>query len=419
MVIGGVVIALVIIGSVASSGPKGTTVYVETVGHRDIESIVSAPGEVDPKVKVNISAHVIGKIERLHFKEGDAVRKGQRLVDLERVSYVAQRERMRSELANRRIEVNRARIALKNSDLQFKRAQRLREQGVQAEELFDQTALQYENAKANLAGAEESIHQAQALLAQAEEDLSRTTIVAPMDGKVVELNAHEGEVVITGTMNNPGSVIAVLADLSEVLVVAEVGETEIVRIRTGQPARVHVDAVPDKVYNGNVVEIGSSANTSRSAATGSGIRYFRVKIGLTDADERLRPGMTAQVDIVTEALKSVIAVPVQSVVERDPASLQKAKSKKKENAGDRDESALEKKYVFAVEKEKTKMIEVRTGISDATHVAITAGLTGGESIVTGPFRTIKKLKNEETVVPKKESKEKETASDEDDEKDEQ
>lgn len=407
LTLGAIVLIVILVASLSSGGAKGEKVYVEPVKRRDIESVVSAPGEVDPKVKVNISAHVIGKIEKLYFKEGDTIRRGQRLVELERVAYVAQRARMASMLANGRIEARRSRINLTNAETQFKRAQRLQEQGISAQELFDRSALELENSRAGLASAEEGVRQAAAGLAQAEEDLARTTIVAPIDGKIVQLNAHEGEVVITGTMNNPGSVIAIIADLSEILIEAEVGETEVVRMRVGQPAKVKVDAVQDFEYSGQVAEIGSSATAK---AGSSGLRYFTVKVGLQNADERLRPGMTAQVDIITESAKNVFSVPVQSVVERAPGSKGKA-------ASDEDDSDVKKlKYVFVVEKDKARMVQVTTGISNATHVAITSGLKEGDSVVTGPFRLFKKLKDGQTVVPESEKKRLEDEKKDSDEK---
>ena len=392
---GAVLLLVIIIASAAGGDKKGETVYVEPVQRRDIQAVVSAPGEVDPKVKVNISAHVIGKIEKLYFKEGDTVRKGDRLVDLERVAYVAQRDRMRSEVANRRIEVNRARISLANAESQFKRAQELSQQGIQAQELFEQTRLQRDNARAALASAEEAVRQAQAGLAQAEDDLERTMIVSPIDGKVVQLAAQEGEVVITGTMNNPGSVIAVIADLSEILVQAEVGETEITGIRVGQEARVRVDALPGRTFDGRVAEIGSSASVR--AGAGSGIRYFRVEITLTNPDESLRPGMTSQVEIVTDAAKNALTVPIQSVVERDPKTL-KVRTGKNQRAGD---SPLGK-FVFIYENEKATLRPVTTGISSDTHVAIVSGLEEKHQVITGPFRTLRKLENGATVRPEEE-----------------
>ena len=387
------IIAIIIIASIASGGPEGEKVFTEKAATRTIESVVTAPGEIDPKVKVNISAHIVGKIEKLYFNEGDTVRRGQKLVELEKPLYVAQRDRLNAELASRRVEVQRARAALRTAESQYRRAQSLSNQGIQAQELLEQSRLAYDNAQAALAAAAQGVNQAEAGLRSAAEDLSRTTIVSPLDGKVVQLNAREGEVVVTGTMNNPGSVIAVIADLSQILVEAEVGETEVVNVKNGQQAKIRVDAIPDHQYTGHVVEIGSSAAV-RSGA-GAGIRYFTVKVAIDDADERLRPGMTSQVSIVTSRAVNTIAVPIQCVVERVPGK----------KADDQDDDAPKKKYVFLVKDGKARLAEVGTGISDATHVAISGGVQGGEELISGPFRTLKKLNDGDAVqVTKEETK---------------
>jgi HlyD family secretion protein len=396
LIIGGVAIVLIaiIIASVKGGGPKGTKVHSEKAAKNTIEAEVNAPGQIDPKVKVNISAHIVGKIEKLYFVEGDAVKRGQKLVELEKPLYIAQRDRLRAELASRRVEVQRARAALRIAEAAYQRAQSLSRQGIQAQELFDQARLGYDNALAGLAAAEQGVYQAQAGLRSAEEDLSRTTILSPIDGKVVQLNAHEGEVVVTGTMNNPGSVIAVIADLSVILVEAEVGETEVVAIKLQQPAKIKVDAIPDHEYAGHVVEIGSSAAVR--AGAGSGIRYFKVKVAIDNPDDRLRPGMTSQVSIVTSRAADVVTVPIQSVVERVPG----------EKAGVSDEDKPMKKYVFLVDKDKAKQVEVTTGISDATHVTVLSGIKAGDEVITGPFRTLKKLNNEDAIYVTREEKKK-------------
>ncbi len=394
-----VLVAVIIFASVRGGGSKGEPVYVEPVTARNIQAIVTAPGEVEPKVKVNISAYIIGKIEKLYFKEGDDVRKGQKLVDLERTAYQAAFLRAQSAVYAARIEVVRAKTAMATTEAAYKRAGNLGKQGIQAQELFDQARQANDNAVAGYDSARQGVSQAEAILQSAQTDLDHTTILSPMNGKAVQLNAHEGEVVIPGTMNNPGSVIAVIADLSEILVEATVGETEITGIRLEQPAKIHVDAIPDKEYNGHVAEIGSSAALKQG--TGAGMRYFTVKIQIDNTDDRLRPGMTAQVSIITITAGSALSVPIQSVVERVPPSLAKSKS----GTDDEDENAPKSKYVFVVKDGKVKMTEVKTGISDTTHVALVSGVTGKDQVVTGPFRTLKKLKDGDSVeVTKEESK---------------
>ena len=318
-----VIIAIIIFVSVRASGPKAEKVYAEPAGERKIESVVSAPGEVNPKVKVNISAHVIARIEKLYFNEGDTVHRGQRLVEMERTAYAAARDRASSLVAGQRVEVQRSRSALLTSEAAYKRAVSLRAQGVQAQELFDQAQLSLQNAQAAAASAEQGVRQAEAALAQSENDLSHTVIDSPIDGKVVQLNAHEGEVVVTGTMNNVGSVIAVIADLSEILVEAEVGETEVVSIKLGQSAKVHVDAISEKEYRGHVAEIGSSAAVRQGSA--STVRYFKVKVAIDDPDDRLRPGMTSQVSIITSTSPNAVAIPIQCVLERVPFGRRKGR----------------------------------------------------------------------------------------------
>ncbi len=387
-----VLIAVIVIASVRGGGTKGQKVYAEKAEERKIESIVSAPGEVNPKVKVNISANVIARITKLYFNEGDTVRRGQRLVDLEREAYAAARNRASSLVEAQRVEVSRSRAALATAEAAYKRALSLKGQGIQAQELFDQSQLTFQNAQAASESAQQGVKQAEAALAQSDNDLSHTVIDSPMDGKVVQLNAHEGEVVVTGTMNNPGSVIAVIADLSQILVEAEVGETEVVGIKLGQPSKIHVDAIPDKEFEGHVAEIGSSASTRPGSA--STVRYFLVKVQIDNPDDRLRPGMTSQVSIITSTLPNTISVPIQSVVERVPGK----------KADDEDDTTPKKKYVFIAQGAKAKLVEVTTGISDTTHVAITSGIKNGDQIITGPFKLLKHLNDGDAIEVVKEEK---------------
>lgn len=392
-------VGVIIFASVRGGGSKGEKVYVEPVTTRNIQAIVTAPGEIDPKVKVNISAHIVGKIEKIYFVEGDRVHKGQRLVELEKTAYQAAYLRATAAVLNSRIEVARAKTAVATAETAYKRALNMKQQGIQAQDLFDQARQSNDNAVAAYDSARQGVAQAEALLQQAQTDLDHTTILSPIDGKAVELNAHEGEVVITGTMNNPGSVIAVIADLSEILVLAEVGETEITGIRVNEPAKVHVDAIPEKEYAGHVAEIGSSAALKQGV--GAGMRYFKVKVQIDNLDDRLRPGMTSQVSIVTTTAGSALSVPIQSVVERVPPALAKSKT----GSDDEDENAPKLKYVFLMKDDKVKMTEVKTGVSDATHVALVSGVKANEKVVTGPFRTLKKLKDGDSVeVTKEESK---------------
>ena len=393
------VLAVIVFASVRAGGTKAEKVYAEPVKARKIEAVVTAPGEVDPKVKVNIDAHIVGKIEHIYFNEGDTVHKGQKLVELEQYAYQAARDRAKAAVTAAQIEVTRAKVGLDTADIAFKRAIDMKKHGIEAQELFDNAQMSLENARAAYQSAQEGVTQAQAALLQADTDLAHTTIISPIDGKAVQLNAHEGEVVVTGTMNNPASVIAVIADLSEILVESDVNETDVVALKLGMPAKIHVDAIPAKEYVGHVAEIGSSATARQSA--GAGIRYFKVKVAIDNPDDRLRPGMTSQVSIITSTEANTPAVPIQSVVERVPPSLAKGKGADQDD----DESVPKNKYVFVIRDGKAKMVEVKTGISDATHVSILSGLKAGDQVVTGPYRTLKKLQDGDPVeVTREETK---------------
>jgi HlyD family secretion protein len=232
------------------------------------------------------------------------------------------------------------------------------------------------------------VRQMQASLNKALDDLSKTRFFAPLTGRVVTLNAEEGEVVVSGTMNNPASVIGTIADLSEILAKVDVDETEIVRVAPGQGATLRVDALPDKEYKGRVVKVGSSgfARTQQPDVT-----FFKVEILLDEGDEALRPGMSVRAEIDTRAVAAVPAVPIQAVVNRLPPG-----EDGKDGTGGKDD---EIPVVFVVGADgKVEQRAVETGISDETHVQILKGLDGKEQVVTGPYRALRDLDAGDTVT---------------------
>jgi len=388
------ILSLIVGASLRGSDSSEEPVYAEKAAVRSVVSSVSAQGEIDPKVSLNIGAHIIGKVDKLYVQEGDSVRQGQKLVDLEKQGTLEQRKRMEAELASRRIEQQRAESSLSLAKVLYDRAMKLQKQGVQAAETLDRARAELANARAAEATAQEGVRQAQAALAQTDDELSRTSIVSPIDGMIVQLNAHEGEVVVTGTMNNPASVIAVVADISELIVETDVSESDVVNIRRGQTAKVRVDALPNEELEARVIDIGMSAVRT---GNGSGMRYFKVKAAIVHPDRRLRPGMTAEVSIVTNVASGKVAVPLQAVVDRAAK-------------GDDRDDAPKKEYVFVVHNGSVRQTEVRSGISDATHVAVLSGVANGDVVVTGPFRTIRKLQDGEhvkVVKPAKDSGQKE------------
>lgn len=373
-------LGLVVFASLRGSrGPKGTKVYVEEVRRQDIGRVVKASGEIDPREKVNISAHVVGKIERLYVEEGDLVRKGQPFLDLEKEAYTAARDQWSAQLRKAHTEVRQAEVSLADARNKLGRARRLNQEGILSAEQLEAAELAQANAELRLEDARESVRQAQANLAEAQDDLRKTTIFSPLSGRVIKLNAEEGEVVVSGTMNNPASVIGEIADLSVILANVDVDETEVVLVKPGQGARIEVDALPDKEYHGRVVEVG---NKGFSRANQPDVTFFDVEILLEDPDEDLRPGMSVRAEIDTAVHPNALVVPIQAVVERDVT----------EGGASR-----EADVVFVVQDGKAAQRVVKTGISDETRVEVVSGVREKDKVVSGPYRSLRDLDDGDRV----------------------
>jgi len=376
---------------------KGTKVYVEEVARRDIGRVVKASGEIDPREKVNISAHVVGKIENLYVEEGDLIRKGQPFLDLEKEAFTAARDQWSAQLRKAQTEVRQAEVALADARNKLARARRLNQEGILSAEQLEAAELAQANAELRLEDARESVLQARANLAEAQDELRKTTIYAPLTGRVIALNAEEGEVVVSGTMNNSASVIGEIADLSVILANVDVDETEVVLVKPGQKARIEVDALPEKEYLGRVVEVG---NKGFSRTQQPDVTFFKVEILLDNPDEDLRPGMSVRAEIDTEVRPNALVAPIQAVVERDI---------KNEEAD----------VVFVVQDGKAIQRAVKTGISDETRVEIVSGVKPGDKVVTGPYRSLRDLEDGEKILvtdQRQEEKSRRQKAKEDDEK---
>jgi HlyD family secretion protein len=399
----GVVVALLLAAIVFASirgarGDKGATVYVEKASQRELSQIVKASGELEPRIKVNISAHVIGKIDRLYVQEGDRIEKGKPFLRLEQQAYIAQRDQWAAQLRSTQTAVQQAQVSLADSRNKLNRAQRLQTEGIATKEQLEAAQLAEASARLQLETAREAVQQTQANVVKAQDDLSKTTIYAPLSGRVIVLNAKEGEVVVSGTMNNPASVIGTIADMSEILATVDVDETEIVNIKLGQQAVLKVDAVPTKEYHGKVVEVGSSGFSRPNQPD---VTFFKVKVLLDDPDPDLRASMSVRAEIHTAAHSEALVVPIQAVVEREPMAAGKAGSSAPTGAAK--DNAV--KTVFVAEGGKAHQRTVTTGISDETHVELTSGVKPGETVVTGPYRVLKELKDGDAIIISKTSEE--------------
>lgn len=379
------VLALVLFTSLRGSGrEKGKEVYAEAVTQRAISKAVKATGQIDPRVKVNISAHVIAKIARLHVVEGQEVAAGQPFLELEKEAFVAERDRQQAALDIALSQQRQAEVDLADAELQLERTRKLAAEGIAPQERLDAAQLAARSARLRLEQAVEAIRQARAGLARAEDELRKTTIYSPINGRVISLQAKEGEVVVSGTMNNPASIIATVADLSELLAEVDVDETDVVDVEVGQPVTVTVDAIPEQTYHGRVVEIGSSGF---SRPTQPDVTFFKVKVLLEDPDRRLRPGMSARAEIEVATHPQALVAPVQSVVYRLPLGPD----------GEPQEDQEEIKVAFVVEDGRAVQRPVEDGIADPTHVELLSGVEAGELVVTGPHRVLRDLKHGDRV----------------------
>ena len=388
--------AIVAVSLKGTKREKGARVYVESVEVRDISRIVKATGEIDPRVKVNLSAHVIGKIETLYVKEGQNIEAGEPFLTLEREAFTAVRDRTAAELEIARSRVRQAEINIADSEIKLRRAKRLVEDQITSPSDLEAAELNHRSQELGAEQARETVLQAKAALDKAEDDLYKTTIYAPLTGRVTALNAEEGEVVVSGTMNNPGSVIGTISDLSEILAEVDVDETEVAFLELGQDAELTVDALAERTFTGRVVEIGSSGFQRPGNPD---VTYFKAKILLDAPDEALRPGMSTRVEVTTAVAENALVVPVQAVVERLPL----------EDGDDADEIEV----VFVINDSTAEQRAVGTGLSDITHVQLLSGVEEGETVVTGPYRSLKDLDHEDSVRVRESSDDDDDSEDDD------
>ncbi|HSS76260.1 MAG TPA: efflux RND transporter periplasmic adaptor subunit [Thermoanaerobaculia bacterium] len=398
-------IAAIVFASIrAGSHDKGAKVYAEEVSRRDVAQIVKASGGLEPRIKVNISAHVVGKIDKLWVQEGDWIEKGKPFLRLEQQAFIAQRDQWAAQLRSSETAVQQAQVSLADSRVKLARAQKLSADGIATKEQLEAATLAEASARLQLDSAREQVQSSQANLVNAQDALTKTTIYAPLTGRVIALNAKEGEVVVSGTMNNPASVIGTIADMSEILATVDVDETEIVNVKVGETALLKVDAIPLKEYHGKVVEVGSSGF---NRANQPDVTFFKVKILLDDPDPNLRASMSVRSEIHTAAHADSLVAPIQAVVERQPTagSTKETTGAKTAAKSGSDKKADTVKVVFVVEQGKAHQRQVATGISDETHVELTSGVKPGEQLVTGPYRTLKDLKDGDAVTISKTSEE--------------
>ena len=381
------VLALIVWASLRDTGPRGTEVEVEAAENRTVSSRVKATGEITPEKRVDISAKVVGEIIALPVVEGQEVKAGQLLLEIERDLYVSARDQARAALRQAEVSVRRQEVQLANAELNLRRTKELIDDGLVSQEALDSSQLALDTAEVELEAQQQTVEQYRSALQRTQDDLARTTILSPMDGTIIQLNAEQGETVVPGSTNLPGSVIMTVADMSVLLAEVEVSEVDVINIALGQEAEATVDALGTEPQMGHVVEIATSGR--RDPAQGT-IR-FAVKVALDDPDPSLRPAMTAKVDILTATSEEAITVPVQAVVKR------RLDANGEEVKGTKAKSIDEVDVVYLIEDGKAAVREVVMGVSDVLYVEITDGLAAGDEVVIGPYRTLKNMKQGDAI----------------------
>ena len=390
-----VAVAWVVMAS-RSRGNKGVEVQTAKATRQEIVQKVSATGRIQPRTQIKISADVSAKIKRLGVVEGQHVDKGALLVELDRERYLAAVESAEANVRSAQANATLAQQNYTQAEREFTRAKGMLEQHLQSQAEFDakQTAWQVEEARSK--SALEVVEQARAALKQARDDLSKTTIYAPMSGTVSALNKEVGEIALGSQFQ--ADVIMVIADLREMEAQVNVDENDIVSIHPGQAAEVQTDALLATPLKGAVSDISSSAN-STAAGTSEQKTEFEIKIAITSPPETLRPGMTASADIVTKTNPSALSVPIQCVALRTVDQLvhkgEKRTDAEKRFKADRDGFV---EVVFCVENGKAVAHQVKTGIQSDERIEILDGLKEGDVVVSGSYRAISKDLDNGAVV---------------------
>ena len=379
-----------------NSGPEAVEVQTSAVERREIVQTVSATGRIQPKTQVKISADVSAKITKLGVKEGDWVEKGDFLLELDRESYVATVEREEANLRSSQSGVTLADENVTKTEKDYKRTRELFERGLESQSVLDAAYAAYEVEKARRQSARDQVEQVRAALKQTQDNLSKTTIYAPISGTVSRLDKEQGEIALGSQFQE--DVIMIISNLSGMEALVDVDENDIVLVAIGDEATIEVDALTNQTFKGIVTEIANSAKISADG-TANQKTEFEVKIAITDVNEALRPGMTAGGDIVTDVRPDVTAIPIQSVTLRTPEQLQEeVENGSPSNAMASDEPnpnyTADKdgfvQVVFVVKDGKSRAVQVTTGIQSDTDIEILAGLDVQDEVVIGSYRAISK-----------------------------
>ena len=424
VVLGGIVYA-----NFAFRRTTGVEVTAEKIGRRDLEAIVSASGKIQPKKIVQISAETTGKVVNLAVKEGDMVTAGQALLQIDPRNIETQVQNREASLATAqstleqtRSQVENSKTALKQAQEDFKRQEGLMKGGLTTRDAFDRAANTVRTMEINVRQAEQSvktqeerIKAEQANVDSARYDLTKLRIVSPISGLVTRRNIEEGETAMIGTMNNAGTVLLTVADLSVIQAEVEVDETDIPFVTVGQEAKVTIDALPDQTFPGKVTEVGNSPIQATGAAAATRATNFKVVVTVDGVVPNVRPGFTCTAVITTATRQKALAVPIQATTVREvvideKGTMVKAPPPAKNKNGTvvksstpvstelkPGQSRKELEGVFLIRESQVEFVPVKTGIVGEKYFELLSGLQEGDQVITGPFASVRTLKDYDAV----------------------
>ena len=395
-----VAIVAVIVLTAMRSGTKAVSVRIEPVQRRDLVASVTASGQVRPQTKVDLSSDITGKIVRLQVKEGQIVTKGQFLLQIDPQEAQANVERAQAALSAARASAAQAKANLLQSQKSYERSMEIKKANAQliSDEQLEQLRTQMEVAQAVLESQNHLVDQNAAQLAQVKSALGKTTIYAPMSGRVTRLNVEGGETAIMGTLNKDAATLLTISDMSVLETKVKVDETDVARIKTGDSALVQIDAFPDTTFIGRVTKISNSSVKAALAGGQSGDQAvdYEVTIQLLNVPPETRPDFSATAKIITDSRKNVMSIPIIALTVRENEALQSGdtavglgKPRPKKEVGKKDVEG-----VFVVGSDnKVTFRPVKVGIAGEKHFEVLTGLKEGDKIVAGTYQAIRELKD--------------------------
>lgn len=368
-----IVIAAIVYFNLKMNKEQAVEVQTDVVKRHTVEEKVSASGRVKPVTQVDISANVAGEIIEMNVKDGQNVHKGQVLAQLDKVRYEAA-------VVSARAVYSSTKVAFEKAKKDLKRAQALYESGNLSQADLDQALAEYENIQSNLAQAESG-------LKQAEDNLSKTTIISPIDGTIIQVRKEAGEIALGSQFQ--ADIIMVVADLSKMEVEVDVNENDVVRVSLNDPVEIDIDAIPDTSFRGVVTDIANLAQ-STGLGTQQAVTYFTVLVEMLEVPDMMRPGMSATVEILTDKAENTIAVPIQSVTVRPADKVFKPVEKDSLSSPAPKEKAGNKmvEVIFRVDQDTVTAVPVSIGLSSQDMFEIKSGIQEGDEIVIGNHKVL-------------------------------